>query len=120
WQEHQFAVKVAAGEGDPTHSDVAYSYVCGLDEDDDPLEDPSCWAKANPLVGITVTNEYLGEVVAQAKAIPGTLNNILRLHFCTWTDAERAWMTRETLERVVVPFAAAEDYRAAIAAHEDK
>jgi hypothetical protein len=30
--------------------------------------------------------------------MPGKLNGILRLHFCQWTDAETAWMTRELLE----------------------
>ena len=31
-------------------------------------------------------------------AIPGKLNGILRLHFCVWTDAETAWIARETWE----------------------
>jgi phage terminase large subunit-like protein len=78
--------------------------VCALDEGDDPLEDPSCWVKANPLLGVTITEEYLAEVVAQAKAIPGQLNGILRLHFCVWTDAETAWMTRATLEPCLAEF----------------
>jgi phage terminase large subunit-like protein len=43
-------------------------------------------------------------VVAQAKAIPGQLNGILRLHFCVWTDAETAWMTRSTLEPALEEF----------------
>lgn len=120
WEEHQFAVKVAAGEIDPIQADPAFSYVCALDENDDPLEDSDCWVKANPLVGVTITKEYLGGVVAQAKAIPGKLNNILRLHFCTWTDAERAWMTRETLEKVIVQFDTVDEYHAAIAEHQGK
>lgn len=113
WEEHEHAVKVAAGHteavndpvfvGEPL-DDTTFSYVCALDADDDPLRDPSCWAKANPLLGVTITEEYLSEVVAQAKAIPGQLNGILRLHFCVWTDAETAWMTRATLEPCLVEF----------------
>ena len=57
--------------------------------DDDPLEDPTCWIKANPLLGVTITEEYLAGVVKQAKQLPGKLNNILRLHFCQWTDARK-------------------------------
>ena len=107
WEEHEHAVKVAAGHteavNDPTFvgdviDDRTFSYVCALDDGDDPLEDPSCWIKANPLLGVTITEDYLRDVVAQAKAIPGSLNGILRLHFCVWTDAETAWMTRATLE----------------------
>lgn len=113
WEEHEHAVKVAAGHteavNDPTFvgdviDDTTFSFVCSLDQGDDPLRDPSCWAKANPLLGVTITEQYLRDVVAQAKAIPGQLNGILRLHFCVWTDAETAWMTRATLEPALADF----------------
>lgn len=117
WEEHEHAVKVAAGHqeavldstfiGEPI-DDTTFSYVCALDEGDDPLTDPSCWPKANPLLGTTITEQYLADVVAQARAIPGQLNGILRLHFCIWTDAETAWMTRETLEPCLVELDPAE------------
>lgn len=114
WEEHEHAVRVAAGnpsatDDDPHYlgeiiDDTTFSYVCALDKDDDPLNDPSCWVKANPLLGVTITEEYLSGVVAQAKAMPSKLNNILRLHFCQWTDAETAWMTREVLEPCLADF----------------
>lgn len=113
WEEHEHAVKVAAGHteavNDPVFvgealDDNTFSYVCALDEGDDPLTDPSCWVKANPLLGVTITETYLGDVVAQAKSIPGQLNGILRLHFCIWTDAETAWMTRATLDPALAEF----------------
>ena len=117
WEEHEHAVKVAAGNydavTDPTYvgeiiDDTSFSYVCALDAGDDPLSDPSCWIKANPLLGVTITEEYLRETVAQAKAIPGQLNGILRLHFCVWTDAETAWMTRDMLKPCLADFDPAE------------
>ena len=113
WQEHQHAVRVAAGTRTPDDAatfvgevidDETFSFVCGLDLDDDPLEDPSCWVKANPLLGVTVQHDYLAGVARQAKSIPGKLNGILRLHFCCWTDAETAWMSRSALEAVLVDF----------------
>jgi phage terminase large subunit-like protein len=119
WEEHEHAVKVAAGNvdavTDPTFlgevlDDTTFSYVCALDEGDDPLRDPSCWPKANPLLGVTITNEYLSEVVDQARAIPGAMNGILRLHFCVWTDAETAWMARSTVEPCVADFEIAEHH----------
>jgi phage terminase large subunit-like protein len=113
WEEHEHAVKVAAGHteavndpkfvGEPL-DDTTFSYVCSLDDGDDPLTDPSCWIKANPLLGVTITEQYLADTVKQAKAIPGQLNGILRLHFCMWTDAETAWMTRSTLEPCLADF----------------
>lgn len=89
WEEHEHACKVAQGT---VQDDTTFSYVCGLDEEDNPFEDDSCWVKANPLLGHTISHEYLSDVVKQAKAIPGKRNNILRLHFCVWTDVESVWM----------------------------
>jgi phage terminase large subunit-like protein len=113
WAEHEWAIKVAAGNidavTDPTFvgnvlDDSMFAYVCGLDDGDDPLTDPSCWVKANPLLGVTITEEYLAGVVAQAKNIPAKQNGILRLHFCVWTDAESAWLSREALEPLIADF----------------
>jgi phage terminase large subunit-like protein len=90
-----------------------------LDDKDDPFENQSCWVKANPLLGKTITEEYLSGVVRQAKAIPGKANNILRLHFCQWTDADRAWMARGTLEHVLDAFDPAQFAGEAICAGAD-
>jgi phage terminase large subunit-like protein len=119
WEEHEHAVKVAAGHteavndpvfvGEPL-DDTTFSYVCALDDGDDPLNDPSCWIKANPLLGVTITEQYLADTVKQAKSIPGQLNGILRLHFCVWTDAETAWMTRATLEPCLADFDVSEHH----------
>ena len=123
WEEHEHAVKVAAGSTeavtDPTYvgeplDDTTFSYVCALDEGEDPLEDPECWAKANPLLGVTITHDYLAGVVAQAKSLPGSMNNILRLHFCMWTDADTAWMARSTLEPCLADFDVKEHHGATV------
>lgn len=113
WEEHQHAVRVAAGTMNPDDmftyvgeviDDETFAYVCSLDKDDDPLEDQGCWVKANPLLGITIQQDYLEGVVRQAKSIPGKLNGILRLHFCVWTDAETSWMGRQALEACLADF----------------
>ena len=113
WEEHQQAIRVAAGtrdiDGDATFvgdvlDDSQFSFVCGLDKDDDFLEDPSCWVKANPLLGVTQPVEEVQRAVAQAKAIPGRLNDVLRLHGCVWTDSDTAWMSRPALEAVLADF----------------
>lgn len=123
WEEHEHAIKVAAGHteavNDPTFvggviDDRTFSYVCALDDGDDPLIDPSCWIKANPLLGVTITESYLADLVDQAKLLPSALNGILRLHFCVWTDAETAWMTREMLEPALHDFDPAEHHGAKV------
>lgn len=118
WDEHQHAVKVAAGtqttDDDFTYvgeviDDSTFSYVCALDKDDDPFTDPTCWQKANPLFGVTLKHDYLAGVVAQAKDIPSKRNGILRLHFCVWTEADTAWIPRPLLEKVMADFDPYED-----------
>lgn len=116
WKEHVHAVRCAAGTQDvgPNATDATFiggviddstfSFVCGLDENDDPLNDPTCWIKANPMLGVTFPVEEMERAIHQAKALPGNLNNILRLHLCVWTDSETAWMSRETLESVLTDF----------------
>jgi phage terminase large subunit-like protein len=100
WEQHEHAIKVAAGDKD---DDDTFSYVCALDPGDDPLTDPRCWIKANPLLGVTITEEYLTGVAAQARAIAGKANLILRLHFCVWTDSDTAWLERSAWEAIEEP-----------------
>jgi phage terminase large subunit-like protein len=110
WEEHCHAILVAAGDKE---DDTSFSYVCALDEGDDPLDPikgPECWAKANPLLGTILTEEYLAGVAKQARDMLGKRNNILRLHFCVWTDADSAWMKRETWEAAEDPEMCIEDF----------
>lgn len=100
WEERENAM--AAAYGDRSRDDT-FAYICDLDKGDDPLVDESCWVKVNPLLGVTVEADYLRNVVAQAKAIPGRRNRILRWHFCIWTDSETAWITRESWEGIEDP-----------------
>lgn len=113
WHQHEHAIKVAAGHneavldttfiGDPI-DDTTFSFVCALDENDDPLNDPSCWKKANPMLGITITEEWLAAQVKRAKQLPSDLNEVLRLNFCVWTDADSAWMSRQVIEPLLHDF----------------
>ena len=115
WREHEMACNVAAGTQTPDEvyeyvgetwpgSDELFSYVCALDKDDDPLEDDSCWIKTNPLMGVTVSKEYIASQVAFAKNFPSDAPGILRLYFCVWTDAHSSWMPRKTVESVMTDF----------------
>ena len=97
WHERKHAVAVAHQE---VEDDTTFSYVCALDDGDDPFEDRSCWIKANPLLGVTITEEYLSLQVKQARQIAAKANGIRRLHFCEWTDAESAWISRTMWESV--------------------
>lgn len=119
WHEHENAIKAASfndeAVNDPTFIDDAevelikkydstFSFVCGLDKGDSPLNDPSCWKKANPMLGVTITEDWLAGQVSQAKQIPSKMNEILRLNFCEWTDSSVAWMNRDLVESLIHDF----------------
>lgn len=92
WEEHQYSIKVAAGT---IENDSWFSFVCALDEDDDPFADESCWQKANPLLGVSIHPEYIREQVAEAEGMPNKESLVRRLNFCQWTEADTPWISRE-------------------------
>lgn len=89
WQYHEMA---RAGLEAGTLQDHVFAYVCGLDEGDSPLEDESCWPKANPNLGVSITHKYLREQVAEARDMPSKQGVVLRLNFCRWTEAATRWI----------------------------
>lgn len=84
-----------------------YDYACkvrdGVIEDDaflpciyeamidDDWTDPEVWAKANPNLGVSVSEEYLRREMKRAQEQPSAINDILRLHLNVRTAAEKAW-----------------------------
>lgn len=96
WEYHDKAVKVVEGT---LVDDEFFSYVCALDEGDDPFTDESCWIKANPELGNVIKVDYLRSQVNDAITLPSNQNTVLRLNFCVWTDADRAWMTKDAWEK---------------------
>ena len=94
WSYHDYGAKVASGT---LQDDTFFSYVCGLDENDDPLRDEKCWAKANPslkesdLPGM----KYLREQVREARGMPAKESLVRRLCFCQWTGFENQWISAD-------------------------
>lgn len=85
WSYHEYGTKVCSGMLD---DDAFFSYICALDEGDDPLKDESCWIKANPLLDVSITREYLSEQVREARGMPSKESIVRRLNFCQWVEAE--------------------------------
>lgn len=96
---HEYAIKVAAGQ---IEDDSFFSYVCALDEEEDPLnaEDdeelgyPVCWEKANPSLSYGLPQvKYLKDQVQRAKGMPAKESIVRRLNFCQWVDAASPWIS---------------------------
>lgn len=90
WERHDQAVKVAAGQ---IEDDALFSYVCALDDGDDPMKDEKCWAKANPSLSNGLPGvKYIREQVREARGMPGKESIVRRLNFCQWVEAEAPWI----------------------------
>ena len=90
FNEHEYSIKIATGE---LENDAWFSYVCALDDGDDPFEDESCWIKANPLLGVTIQPQFVREQVEEARGMPSKESMVRRLHFCQWVGSEDGWIT---------------------------
>lgn len=58
---------------------------------DDPA-DPETWRKANPNIGVSITEAYLAEESAKAVRQPAEMNSFLRLHLNIRTQQAEKWM----------------------------
>jgi phage terminase large subunit-like protein len=70
---------------------------------DDPFEDESCWIKANPNLGVSITRKYLVERVHEAKGMPAKKSETSRFNFCQWVDAGNPAIPGELWRACVVP-----------------
>jgi len=95
WSQHEYASRVVTGLQE---DDRYFAYVCALDKNDDPFTDESCWIKANPNLGVSITLDYLRGQVKEARGMPSKQSKVKRLNFCMWVDAANPWLVREIWE----------------------
>ena len=93
WEEHEHATEVLMGR---ETADESFSFVCGHDPGEDPLEDESCWPKSNPLIGVSQSVHALRAAVKDARSYPARAANVRRLHFCQWAESTGDWIDTET------------------------
>lgn len=88
WEQHTYAEQVAEGKiEDPYFLGVIY----GADLDDD-WTDPAVWAKANPSLDSTITEDYLREEVTRARVSPARQTTFRQLHLNIWTSEVSRWI----------------------------
>lgn len=93
WDYHEYGVAVASGMQE---DDSFFSFICALDEGDDPLKDESCWVKANPSLDDGIPGyKYLREQVTQARGMPSKESVVRRLNFCQWVESTNPLVPRD-------------------------
>lgn len=90
WQHHEYSAKILE---QVLENDSWFGFIAAVDDEDDPLHDESCWIKANPNLGVSITEKYLREQVRSAIAMPAKQNIVLRLNFTRWTEQSIRWLS---------------------------
>lgn len=90
--QSEFFQKVAKGE---IVDDEAFSFICRVDKTDKPFEDPKCWIKALPALGITFPMENIQGLVNSAKVKLSTKMTVGRLYFGEPTGSTGFWIAEE-------------------------
>jgi phage terminase large subunit-like protein len=88
YEIYEYAKKVSKGiVADPS----MYSAIYEAEEEDD-WTDPKVWRKANPSLGVTVTEEYYSNECRKALEMPSYQNTFRRLYLNQWTQQQSRWI----------------------------
>ena len=79
--------------GEATDNPKWFGLIYGLDPQDD-WRDPTNWAKANPMHGISVFEEAIAQRAEEAKYKPAALNEFLCKTLNIFVSANSAWVDR--------------------------
>jgi phage terminase large subunit-like protein len=91
WEQHDYALKVKKGIiQDPSFLPVIYA----ADEEDD-WTSPETWKKANPNMGVSVSESYLDQECKRAQEVAAYENTFKRLHLNLWTKQSKRWLVIE-------------------------
>jgi phage terminase large subunit-like protein len=83
-----YSVEVLEGR---IQDDSWFAYIATLDEGDD-WKDESCWIKANPNLGVSVSVHELRNLAEKAKRLPAAQNNLQTKRFNVWTQQADRWI----------------------------
>ncbi len=90
WEQHEYAEQVLA---DPKYDPRFYGKIFAAKADgSDDYFDPKVWRRANPGMGITMTEESFAADAQEAKNKPTKLNGWLRYSLGVWTESTNRWL----------------------------
>jgi len=79
-------------------SKATFALIYELDDEEE-VEDPAMWIKANPNLGVSVSRRQLGEALKKARDNPRELGLTLCKHFNIWAQGETAWLPIELWDK---------------------
>jgi phage terminase large subunit-like protein len=103
YEQRSYLVKILQGiQQDETYFGVIYTVD---PEDIDNWDDPAVWAKANPLLGVSVSIADMKRKAAKARSMPSARAAFLRYHLNIWGEGEQQWMSPQRWNQRAVPLA---------------
>ena len=99
YKQRIYAEKVMRGE---INDQEFLGLVFAADKDDD-IEDPATWKKANPNLGISVSEEYIRAQLRRAITEVSFENTYRRLHLNQWTQQANRWLAMKRWDAVTTP-----------------
>ncbi|HOX23564.1 MAG TPA: terminase large subunit, partial [Elusimicrobiales bacterium] len=88
WELHEYARRIKEG----VIEDDSFLPVIYAAEEGDDWRDPNTWRKANPNIGVSISEDYLKRECAKAENVPAYENTFRRLHLNQWTQQESRWL----------------------------
>lgn len=83
--------------------DSTFAALYELDEGDDWQNDESCWIKANPSLGTTITKDYLRDQVTAAKNQTSLEFNTKTKHFNLFCQSVETWIPADYIKDCMQP-----------------
>ena len=99
YQQHERAEKVLAGE---SRDDTFFAYIAAAAPEDD-WRDPATWRRANPSMGITLSERGFESECIEAQESPPALNAWKRYALNVWTSLETTFFEMESWDRCAAP-----------------
>lgn len=88
WEQHEYAEKVISGA---IQDDSYFAYVRAASPDDDWTK-PETWRKANPSLGVTISEEDFAKDCEEAQRVPRKENPFKRYRLNLWTEQVDRWL----------------------------
>lgn len=119
--QRTFAENILVGNIAAADSDSVFAFIACIDEPDkdgkggDDWKDETCWIKANPNLGVSVSLDNLREHYREALLVPSSYNSFLCKKLNVWVNQAVRWMPPEKWARcnVAGPLAKPMDLRLA-------
>jgi phage terminase large subunit-like protein len=106
WEERQYAERVNAG----IVPDISFlGIVYRADPKVDDIGDPAVWRKANPSLGITISEDDFAREFAEARETPRKLAGFCRLRLCIVSKSDVVFISPEDWQICSAPPAQATD-----------